>query len=100
VSGRHNGPSSWRKTAFRAALDLAERRIELDPDAECTPEELIAFMKANPELSQLVVGNPELDDDCPICRAIREEYGEPERMPMSDGSTIDMYGPAQRRRAN
>lgn len=100
MSGRKQGPSSWRKTAYRAAIDLAEGRFEFDPDTALSPEEFLAAMEKNSDMRHAVMGNPELDDDCPICRKMREEYGAPEVMPLPDGSQIEVYGPLQRRQRN
>jgi len=97
MSGRVNGPSSWRKTAYRAAMDLAEGRVSFDPDAA----EYLAFTEQNESanLTHVVSGSPELDDDCLICRKLREQYGAPEILPMADGSTVEVWGPGQSRGA-
>ncbi|MFN0253117.1 MAG: hypothetical protein ACKV2T_39960 [Kofleriaceae bacterium] len=96
MSGRSQGPT-WRKAAYRAAIDLAEGRVTFDPDMFVTSEAFLALMEQNPGAMHVVGGQPELDDDCVICRAMRERYGAPEVKPLPDGSTIEIYGPSQRR---
>ena len=93
MSGRMNGPSTWRKTAYRAAMDIAEGRVSLDP------EELMAFMDAHPDAINVIGGQPELDDDCPICRRLREQGGPTSVTPMPDGSLVEIYDPNQARRS-